>query len=98
MPVDPPPQQRSRARRVTSSTAPSASSTARPTRSSPRTPQTLKAALDGRDALVAGILALTDHSRYGFALGTIARDAASEAQDIAETLTDDTLTDAARRR
>ena len=57
---------------------------------------TLKAALDGRDALVAGILALTDHSRYGFALGTIARDAASEAQDIAETLTDDTLTDAAK--
>ncbi len=57
---------------------------------------TLKAALDGRDALVAGILALTDHSGYGFALGTIARDAASEAQDIAETLTDDTLTDAAK--
>jgi hypothetical protein len=57
---------------------------------------TLKAALDGRDALVAGILALADHSRYGFALGTIARDAASEAQDIAETLTDDTLTDAAK--
>ncbi len=57
---------------------------------------TLKAALDGRDALVAGILALTDHSQYGFALGTIARDAASEAQDIAETLTDDTLTEAAK--
>ena len=57
---------------------------------------TLKAALDGRDALVAGILALADHSRYGWALGIIARDAASEAQDIAETLTDDTLTDAAK--
>ena len=53
---------------------------------------TLKAALDGRDALVAGILALADHSQYGWALGIIARDAASEAQDIAETLTDDTLT------
>ena len=57
---------------------------------------TLKAALDGRDALVAGILALADHSQYGWALGIIARDAASEAQDIAETLTDDTLTDAAK--
>ena len=56
--------------------------------------ETLKAALDGRDALVAGIAALTDHSGYGRALKTIARDAAGEAQDIAETLTDDTLTDA----
>ena len=32
---------------------------------------TLKAALDGRDALVAGIIAaLADHSRYGWALGS----------------------------
>ncbi len=58
--------------------------------------ETLKAALDGRDALVAGIAALTDHSGYGRALKTIARDAAGEAQDIAETLTDDTLTDGAK--
>jgi hypothetical protein len=58
--------------------------------------QTLKAALDGRDALVAAIAALTDHGGYGWALRTIARDATGEVQDIAETLTDDTLTDAAK--
>jgi hypothetical protein len=58
--------------------------------------ETLKAALDGRDALVAAIAALPDHSAYSWALTTIARDAASEAEDIAETLTDDTLTDAAK--
>ncbi len=57
---------------------------------------TLKAALDGRDALMAGIVAPADHSQYRWALKTIARDATSEAQDIAETLTDDTLTDAAK--
>ena len=58
--------------------------------------ETLKAALDGRDALVAAIAALPDHSSYRWALKTIARDAASEAEDIAESLTDDTLTDAAK--
>jgi hypothetical protein len=57
---------------------------------------TLKAALDGRDALVAAIAALPDHSGYTWALKLIARDATSEAADIAETLTDDTLTDAAK--
>ena len=57
---------------------------------------TLKAALDGRDALVAAIAALPDHSWYAWALKLVARDATSEAADIAETLTDDTLTDAAK--
>jgi hypothetical protein len=57
---------------------------------------TLKAALDGRDALVAAIAALPDHSGYAWALKLIAHDATSEAADIAETLTDDTLTDAAK--
>ena len=36
------------------------------------------------------------HGGYGWALRTIARDATSEAADIAEALTDDTLTDAAK--
>jgi hypothetical protein len=58
--------------------------------------ETLKAALDGRDALVAAIAALPDKSAYGWALRTIARDATSEAADIGEALTDDTLTDAAK--
>jgi hypothetical protein len=58
--------------------------------------ETLKAALDGRDALVAAIVALPDKSAYGWALRTIARDATSEAADIGEALTDDTLTDAAK--
>jgi trimeric autotransporter adhesin len=57
---------------------------------------TLKAALDGRDALLAAIAALPDHSGYAWALKTILQDATSEAQDIAEALTDDTLTDAAK--
>jgi hypothetical protein len=57
---------------------------------------TLKAALDGRDALVAAIAALPDHHAYAWALRTIARDAADEAQDIGEALTDDALTDAAK--
>jgi hypothetical protein len=58
--------------------------------------ETLKAALDGRDALLAAIVALPDKSAYAWALKTIARDAAGEAEDIAEALTDDTLTDAAK--
>jgi hypothetical protein len=58
--------------------------------------ETLKAALDGRDALVAAIVALPDKSGYAWALKTIAGDAAGEAQDIAEALTDDALTDAAK--
>jgi hypothetical protein len=58
--------------------------------------ETLKAALDGRDALVAAIAALPDKSAYGWALKIVAKDATGEAADIAEALTDDTLTDAAK--
>jgi hypothetical protein len=58
--------------------------------------ETLKAALDGRDALVAAIAALSDKSAYGWALKIVAKDATGEAADIAEALTDDTLTDAAK--
>jgi hypothetical protein len=58
--------------------------------------ETLKAALDGRDALVAAIAALSDKSGYAWALKIVAKDATGEAADIGEALTDDTLTDAAK--
>jgi hypothetical protein len=54
---------------------------------------TLKAALDGRDAIVAAIGSDTSYSNV---LGRIADDASSEASDVSDTLTDDTLTDDAK--
>ena len=51
---------------------------------------TLKAALDGRDAVVAA------SSAYPGVLDLVNRDASGEAEDIADTLADDELTDAAK--
>jgi hypothetical protein len=60
------------------------------------TATTLKAALDGRDAVVAAINALSDKSGYAFVLASINDDATGEAEDIADTLADDELTDEAK--
>jgi hypothetical protein len=56
---------------------------------------TLKAADDGRDALIASIAALTadDQADYGDALGAASDDVADELSDLADALGDDTLTD-----
>ena len=60
------------------------------------TATTLKAALDGRDALAAAINALSDKSGYARVLSLINDDATGEADDIADTLADDELTDEAK--
>jgi len=60
------------------------------------TATTLKAALDGRDALAAAINALSDKSGYARVLSLIDDDATGEAGDIADTLADDELTDEAK--
>ena len=57
---------------------------------------TLKASLDGRDAIVAAINALADKSGYERVLAAINEDATGEAEDIADTLADDELTDEAK--
>jgi len=59
---------------------------------------TLKAADDGRDALVAAIGALSADDRAGYAdaLGGAADDVAEELSDLADALSDDTLTTAAK--
>jgi hypothetical protein len=57
---------------------------------------TLKAALDGRDSIVAAINALADKSDYARVLDRIHADATDEATDIADTLLDDELTDEAK--
>jgi hypothetical protein len=57
---------------------------------------TLKAALDGRDAIVAAINAMTDKSGYARVLAAINDDATGEADDIADALADDELTDEAK--
>ena len=57
---------------------------------------TLKAALDGRDAIVAAINAMTDKSGYARVLAAINDDATDEADDIADALADDELTDEAK--
>lgn len=60
--------------------------------------ETLKAALDNRDAVIAAIAALgtENQAEYSRVLSKIVNDAADEAEDINEALTDDTLTDAAK--
>jgi hypothetical protein len=59
---------------------------------------TLKAADDGRDALVAAIGALTAEQQadYADALDRASEDVADELADLADALSDDTLTDAAK--
>ncbi len=57
---------------------------------------TLKAGLDGRDAIVAAINALSDKSGYTQVLARIHADATDEAGDIADALADDELTDEAK--
>ncbi|MDA0180223.1 hypothetical protein OJ997_07950 [Solirubrobacter phytolaccae] len=54
---------------------------------------TLKAALDGRDAIVAAAAGKTELARV---VAQINRDAAGDAEDIADALADDELTDEAR--
>jgi hypothetical protein len=60
--------------------------------------QTLNAAIDSRDDLVATIAGLTadQQSGYGFVLSAIDDDVTSEIDSIDEALADDTLTDAAK--
>ncbi|WP_028068086.1 hypothetical protein [Solirubrobacter soli] len=60
------------------------------------TATTLKASLDGRDAIVAAINALSDKSDYARVLAAINGDATGEADDIADALADDELTDEAK--
>jgi trimeric autotransporter adhesin len=57
---------------------------------------TLKAADDGRDALVASIGALADHASYSRALAGASGDVAGALSDLGDALSDDTLTDAAK--
>ncbi|HET6510471.1 MAG TPA: hypothetical protein VFG42_26990 [Baekduia sp.] len=59
---------------------------------------TLKAADDGRDALVAAIggLAADREAEYADALDSASEDVADELSDLADALSDDTLTDAAK--
>ena len=57
---------------------------------------TLKAVLDARDVLVAGIATLPDRASYGAALAKIAEDANSEATAIGALLGSGALSDAAK--
>ncbi|HWI73601.1 MAG TPA: hypothetical protein VNT55_16710 [Baekduia sp.] len=59
---------------------------------------TLKAADDGRDALIASIAALAtdDQADYADALDAASEDVADEISDLADALSDDTLTTAAK--
>lgn len=54
---------------------------------------TLDAALDGREALVAGVVALTDEQEadYGRYYAKVARDVAAESEDVADAIADDEL-------
>ena len=81
---------------TTSSTSRRRASTGR-TATSSALASSLDVAADSRDELVAAIaLSDADTAAYAGVLAQIAADAQAEAEDIAEALSDDTLTDAAK--
>ncbi len=53
---------------------------------------TLTAALDGRDALLSGVGALSDASDYDAYYAKVAKDVASESEDVSDATGDDELT------